>query len=80
VGYADALRAIPRDETRLRLLAFLTDAGFRPVDIDTARPPREGLLEAMVRTEDWLELERPKWPERDALKAVRRSLEVELWP
>jgi hypothetical protein len=37
--------------------------------------------EALTATEDWLELEHPRWTEdRVVLKALRRRLELELWP
>jgi hypothetical protein len=39
------------------------------------------MAEALTATEDWLELEHPRWKEdRALLKLLRRVLEIELWP
>jgi hypothetical protein len=79
-GWPDVLRAIQGTETRLRVLAAYGALGFRPDDFGHMRAAREALGEALVRTEDWLELHRPRSPERQALKALRSPLERELWP
>jgi hypothetical protein len=46
-----------------------------------SRRDRELIVDALVRTEDHIELEHPgRRRDRDALRAVRRVLETELWP
>jgi len=44
------------------------------------RRDRVAMSEALTRVEDALELGHPRWAEREALRGVRRGLEVELEP
>lgn len=78
--WPDVLRAVQGPEARHRVLANYQAAGFRPDDFGHAVTARKALCEALVRTEDWLELSRPRSPERQAVKALRSPLERELWP
>ena len=58
-------------------------AGFSPDDFAASRAARATMAEALVRIEDWLELEpQSSWVarERRAIRSVRRRLERELWP
>jgi hypothetical protein len=83
VTYRDVLRALGRDVVRFYALDRLRDRGF---DADLCanprkgRPHREALADALTATEDWLEYEHPRWPERETIRVVRRRLELELWP
>lgn len=79
-GWPDVMRAVQGPETRHRVLVNYEAAGFRPDDFGHVVTARKALCEALVRTEDWLELSRPRSPERQALKAFRSPLERELWP
>jgi len=39
------------------------------------------MADALTATEDWLEINHPRWLEdRALLKELRRRLELELWP
>ncbi len=79
-GWPDVLRAVQGSETRHRLLAAYEVAGFRPDDFGHVVRARKALCEALVQAEDWLELNRPRSSERHLLKALRSTLERELWP
>jgi hypothetical protein len=79
-GWPDVLRAVQGPETRHRVLANYEAAGFRPDDFGHRVAARKALCEALVRTEDWLELHRPRSSERRAVKGLRSPLELELWP
>ena len=79
-GWPNVLRAVQGPETRHRVLANYDAAGFRPDDFGHVVAARKALCEALVRTEDWLELSRPRSPERQLLKNLRSPLERELWP
>jgi hypothetical protein len=79
-GWPDVLRVVQGPETRHRVLANYQAAGFRPDDFGHVIAARKALCEALVRTEDWLEIRRPRSPERQALRALRSALERELWP
>lgn len=41
---------------------------------------RQGVAGVLSRTEDWIEGQHPRWPERESIKSVRRRIEQELWP
>lgn len=78
--WPDVLRAVPRPETRVWLLARFRDRGF-DADSFAFKMGRVAMAEALTATEDWLELEHPRWKEdRALLKLLRRVLEIELWP
>jgi hypothetical protein len=75
------LRAVPGDEARSVALAHYRAVGFTPDDIARSRAAREAAVEALIRVEDWLEVEHPgRRRERDELRAARRRIEVEVWP
>ncbi|MFZ5891280.1 MAG: hypothetical protein ACOY0T_09540 [Myxococcota bacterium] len=72
------IKSVPprvRDEVVARYRA----SGRTPDDFGK-RAAREAMADALTRAEDQLELEHPRWPERDELREVRRRLEKELWP
>jgi hypothetical protein len=79
-GWPDVLRAVQDPETRRRILADYEAAGFLPDDFGHVVAARKALCEALVKTEDWLELHRPRSPERELLKKLRSPLERVLWP
>ena len=78
VTWPEVLRALPVDETRSYALGRFRDPCFSPDSFATRIESRAIVAEGMTRTEDWLELNRrPKQVE--AIRAVRRRLELELW-
>lgn len=78
--WPDVLRAVPRSETREWLLARFRGRGF-DADSFAFKSGRLAMLEALIATEDWMELEHPRWTDdRALLKLLRRVLEIELWP
>lgn len=78
--WPDVLRAVPRPEVRVWLLARFRGRGF-DADSFRLRSVREGMADALTATEDWLEINHPRWLEdRALLKELRRRLELELWP
>lgn len=73
-SYSAVLRALPRDETRSFALGRFVSLGG---DRNQWRASDRGTMaEALIRTEDWLEIEHPAWAERAAIRQVRRLLEV----
>lgn len=77
--YRNVLAALPDDATRLETLRRYRAAGFTADDFATSRKARRAMAEALTRTEDRLEIEHPRRiAERDAIKAVRRRLELEV--
>jgi hypothetical protein len=78
--------ALHTDETRSYALSRFRDAGFSPDSFGRLRNAREAAADALAHAEDWLELrevERPRrahWyrPQREAIRAVRRRIELEL--
>lgn len=77
IGWRDVLRVLERDEVRERALGQYRGAGFTP-DGFRERPARDAMCHVLTRLEDWLELVHPRWPEREAVRGVRRALEREL--
>lgn len=80
VHWQDLRAALSQGEARERVLAAYREAGFRSEQFERNRNAREAMADALTYTEDWLELERPRAPERKMLAGVRRRLEWELWP
>jgi hypothetical protein len=80
VRWPDVMRALYSDETRAKALDRYRSDGHTPDDFARSRAAREAMADALTRTEDWLEDEHPRWPDRASIKAVRRRLEWELWP
>ncbi len=81
VTYPDVLRVLPDDETRSCALSRFREAGFSADSFGHRRGARVAMAEALTSTEDWLEVEHPRRTrERDAIRAVRRRLEQEIWP
>jgi hypothetical protein len=82
IGWPDVLRVIPDEPTRSTALSRFRAAGFKPDEFAHHRNVRESVLEGHVSAEDALEAIRGEGAtaSRRAIKAVRRRLEVELWP
>jgi hypothetical protein len=82
VAWPDVLRAVQSAKARERALVRYRTAGFTPDDFAAKRAAREAMADALTRTEDDLELNpgRDAQATRAAIRAVRRRLEVELWP
>lgn len=79
--YPQVLGVLQRDQIRSRALTDFRAAGFTADQFARLNGARAAMVEALVRVEDWLELEHPRWTcEREAIRAIRRSLESELWP
>lgn len=75
-GYATVLGALGRDDVRERVLSRFKDRGG---DRNRWNASDHGVMaDALTRAEDWLELDHPRWPERDALAVVRRKVEAGL--
>ena len=83
LGWPDVLRALSDASARSAVLDAYRSAGFSPDDFGRLRAAREVMAGALSRAEDGIELRRQS-PQRDreraAVRAVRRQLEVELWP
>lgn len=74
------LRVLPGTAARSYALLQFFDRGF---DADSfgsksVRAPRVAMVDALVATEDWLEIRKPSY-DRSAIRALRRRLEQELW-
>jgi hypothetical protein len=82
VTWPDVLRVIQEEPTRSTALARFRAAEFKADDFATRRNARESILEGLVSAEDALESARGEGATaaRRAIRAVRRRLEVELWP
>ena len=90
VEWQDVLRAMPRTETRNLVLGMFKDGGFSADSFSNARTGAGGakcreariaMADALTAAEDWIETVHPRWEEdRKLLRAVRRRLELELWP
>jgi hypothetical protein len=78
-GWPDVLRAIPDDEGRQTLVSGLRAVGCTPDTFSGIRAARVAVLEALVRIEDRHELSRRR-VDLSELRALRRSLEMGLWP
>jgi hypothetical protein len=72
------LRCLGRDTVRKFAVDQIRTRGFS-ADSFGLRANRELVAEALTRTEDWLELSHPQWPELEAIRVVRRALELELF-
>ncbi len=80
LAWREVLGALQQDETRQAVVALYRQSGFQADDFG-GRKARVAMVEILVSTEDALELEHPgRRVERDAIKAVRRRLEVEVDP
>jgi hypothetical protein len=86
VRWPEVLRALQADDSRSYALTSFRSGGFSADSFGaktspSSRPAREAMANALTATEDWLELEHPvRWRrERDAIRAIRRRLEWELW-
>lgn len=71
--YSTVLGAIGRDEVRELVLGRFKARGggcnrWNATD-------HRVMADAITRAEDWLEIEHGRWPEREALAALRRKLE-----
>jgi hypothetical protein len=72
--YSAVLCSLGREEVRERVLSrFRLEGGNR----DRWQSSDHAIMaEAITRAEDWLELDHPRWPEREAIAAIRRKLEA----
>ena len=81
VAWPEVLRCLSADETRSCVVQRLRQAGFTADDFASQRKARECVADALTAVEDRAETRRPKaQAERTAIRAVRRRLELELWP
>ena len=82
IAWSDVLRVIQDEPTRSRALARFRAAEYKADEFATRRNVRESILEGLVSAEDALEMSpgAGATASRRAIKAVRRRLEVELWP
>ncbi len=78
ISYPDVLRALSSDETRSAALTAYRTAGFSPDDFAHRLAARAAMAEALTAVEDGCEL-RGSRREREAVRAVRRRLEREIW-
>jgi|GEM_PF-3600022 len=74
--WPDVLRALGRPVVRSYALDRFKTLGFTAVSWGTSNEATAALARALSETEDSLELNHPKWPERESIKAVRRLLET----
>lgn len=72
--YSTILGALGRDEVRERVLSRFKERGGDRNRWSAA--DHVAMADAVTRAEDYLELEHPRWPERETLAAVRRKLEA----
>lgn len=81
LGWSDLVRAVQSDEARFCFLDRYRAAGFTPDHFGHLRTARETAADALSRTEDMLEGMRGprREEERQAIRVVRRRLELELW-
>jgi hypothetical protein len=81
IGWRDVLGAVQRDETRSWLTDRFRDSGFTADSFASQRKAREAVADCLTRLEDWIGNEHPGWKaDLAGIKAVRRRLELELWP
>lgn len=93
VSWPEVLRVLVGDAERSAAVARLTASGFSADSFGSLRRARETVAESLVRVEDALELDaaaaggagrgirRDRLPERrHAVRAIRRRLELEVWP
>lgn len=79
IRWPDVLRSLERDAVRCQALERYRAGGYTPDDFGRLAAARAAMADALARTEDWLELEHPRrLPERAAIAAVRRLLELEI--
>jgi hypothetical protein len=76
--WLDILRVIQDSKTLARVLSVYKTAGFKADDYKRLEKARLQMCLALTLAEDWLELERPKNPERVSIRDLRRKLEDEL--
>lgn len=83
IGWSEVVAFVPDDgPPRALVVGALRSGGFSPDAFAHGRTAREAVLEGLVRAEDLLELTRgplaaAHW---GRVRAVRRRLELELWP
>lgn len=81
LGWTHVLAALQGDEARSLAMSLYRSAGFGPDDFAPHRAARQAMADALVRTEDHLEIQGARHDaERGRIRAVRRRLEGELWP
>lgn len=79
VEWPDVIRALENDETRSVVLNRFRSRGFNAESF-RLRSAKEALADALSHGEDWLEMNHGRrLDEREALKAVRRRLEWEIY-
>jgi hypothetical protein len=79
IGWSDVLRGLERDAVRSQALERYRAEGHSPDDFGRLLAARAAMADALTRTEDWLELQHPRWlDDRAAVAAVRRPLELEI--
>jgi hypothetical protein len=80
LGWGDVLRAVQRDAARAYALDLYRAGGYSADDFAHVRAAREAMSDALARTEDWIEMQHAAWRgDRETIRDVRRSLEVELF-
>lgn len=91
-SWPEVLRCLGRDSVRSYAMGRFRDRGFSADSfgeglcvaamktLSTTRGAREAMADTLTATEGWLEIEHPAYPERLAIRDVRRRLEWELWP
>jgi hypothetical protein len=80
LSWPEVLRVLSGSETRETALRVYKTAGFTPDCFGRIRAAREAMADALTRAEDQLELAPPRHRgEREAIRAVRRQLEAELF-
>ena len=77
VSYREVVWALQSDYARFLALGLYRRAGYAPKDF-ALRRARAAMAVALTTTEDALEL-RGARREREAIRAVRRRLEREVW-
>jgi len=81
VAWPDVLRTLSTDEARSYALDRFRGPCFSLDSFSTRIEARATVAAGLTRTEDWLEDKRGKANVacRDAVAAVRRQLELEIW-
>ena len=81
VTWPEVLAAVQGDAERLAVTSRLREGGFSADSFARLIDARVTVTEALVRVEDQLEGRRGEAArERSRVQAVRRRLELELWP
>lgn len=81
VTWPEVLRALPDDQSRSLALKGFRDRGFTAESFASQTEVREVLVEDLVKLEDAYEFRRGKFAAVSAdVKALRRRLELELYP